>query len=69
MEAPTAAGVPVARCTIERLMRANGWRGNTRAKKVRTTIADPATGRGPDLVNRHFTAARPDQLWVADFSS
>jgi putative transposase len=61
-------GVPVARCTIERLMRANGWRGALRAKKVRTTIADPAAARAPDLVKRHFTAPRPDQLWVADFT-
>ena len=39
-----------------------------RAKKVRTTLADPAAARPPDWVNRHFTAARPDQLWVADFT-
>lgn len=39
-----------------------------RAKKVRTTLADPTAERAPDLVNRHFTAARPDQLWVADFT-
>jgi putative transposase len=61
-------GVPVARCTIERLMRDNGWHGAMRAKKVRTTIADPAAERPADLVKRHFTAARPDQLWVADFT-
>ena len=61
-------GVPVARCTIERLMRDNGWRGATRARKVRTTIADPTAERAPDLVNRHFTAERPNQLWVADFT-
>jgi putative transposase len=61
-------GVPVARCTIERLMRQHGWRGATRLKKVRTTVADPTAARAPDLVNRCFTAARPDQLWVADFT-
>jgi transposase InsO family protein len=61
-------GVPVARCTIERLMRDKGWRGATRARKVRTTIADPAAERAPDLVKRQFTAACPDQLWVADFT-
>jgi putative transposase len=62
------AGVPVARCTVERLMRAHGWRGVTRARNVRTTVADPAAARAPDLVRRHFTAARPDQLHVADFT-
>jgi len=61
-------GVPVARCTIERLMREHGWRGATRARKVRTTVADPAAERAPDLVKRQFTAACPDQLWVADFT-
>ena len=61
-------GVPVARCTIERLMRKRGWRGAMRANKVRTTIADPTAERALDLVNRHFKAARPDQLWVADFT-
>ena len=61
-------GVPVARCTIERLMREHGWRGTTRAAKVRTTVADPAAERAPDLVKRQFTAARPNQLWVADFT-
>ena len=35
-------GIPVAKCTVERLMRANGWRGVTRGRTVRTTIPDPA---------------------------
>ena len=61
-------GVPVARCTIERLMREHGWHGATRVKKVRTTIADPAATRATDLVKRCFTADRPDALWVADFT-
>ncbi len=61
-------GIPVARCTVERLMRANAWRGVTRAKKLRTTVADPAATRAPDLVNRHFGADRPDELHVADFT-
>jgi hypothetical protein len=61
-------GVPVARSTIERLMRANRWRGATRARRVRTTVVDPAATRAPDLVNRDFTAERPDQLHVADFT-
>jgi putative transposase len=61
-------GVPVARCTVERLMRANGWHGVTRARKIRTTIADPTAERAPDLVNRRFKTDRPDVLWVADFT-
>ncbi len=61
-------GIRVARCTVERLMRANGWRGVTRARTVRTTIPDPAHTRAPDLVHRNFQADRPGQLHVADFT-
>jgi putative transposase len=49
-------------------MRANRWRGATRAKTVRTTVSDPTAQRAPDLVNRQFSAQRPDALWVADFT-
>ena len=61
-------GIEVARCTIERLMRTHGWRGVTRRKKVRTTIADPAAGRAPDLVDRQFRVPAPNVLLVADFT-
>ena len=61
-------GIRVARCTVERLMRANGWSGVTRARTTRTTVPDPAHARAPDLVQRNFTAARPGQLHVADFT-
>lgn len=60
--------IPVARCTVERLMRIHGWQGVTRTRKVRTTIKDPAAGRAADLVDRHFTAPAPNQLLVADFT-
>jgi transposase InsO family protein len=61
-------GIRVARCTVERLMRANGWSGVTRARTTRTTVPDPAHARAPDLVQRNFKAARPGQLHVADFT-
>ncbi len=61
-------GLRVARCTVERLMRANGWRGNTRRRKVRTTVPDPDHLRFPDLVGRNFKAAAPGRLLVADFT-
>jgi putative transposase len=61
-------GIQVARCTVERLMKANGWHGVTRAKKIRTTVPDPAATRAPDLVNRQFTVAAPNTLLVADFT-
>jgi len=61
-------GVRVARCTVERLMRGLGLQGAVRGKPVRTTLADPKASCPQDLVNRQFTAQRPDQLWVADFT-
>jgi putative transposase len=62
-------GIVVARCTVERLMRLHGWAGVTRRAAPRTTISDPdALERPPDLVDRQFTVAAPDLLWVADFT-
>lgn len=61
-------GIEVARCTVERLMHAHGWRGVTRTKRVRTTVADPAAARPGDLVERQFHAAAPGLLDVADFT-
>jgi transposase InsO family protein len=50
-------------------MAANGIRGaKRRGKPRRTTTPDPGARRRPDLVQRDFTASRPNQLWVADFS-
>lgn len=60
--------IPVARCTIERLMRINGWRGVVRRKKICTTEPDPAASRAPDLVDRQFRVPAPNMLLVADFT-
>jgi putative transposase len=50
-------------------MRQEGIRGaKRRGKPWRTTIADPAAQKRPDLVNRQFTADAPDRLWVGDFT-
>lgn len=51
-----------------RPMRTAGIQGARRGRTVRTTRSDPADVRAPDLVKRDFTAARPDELWVADFT-
>jgi putative transposase len=62
-------GIEVARCTVERLMRDLGLVGALRGGvKRRTTVADPAATRPADLVNRDFTAAAPNRLWVADLT-
>lgn len=61
-------GRPAPRCQVERLMRAAGLRGAVRGRPVATTRADRTAPRPPDLVDRAFTATRPDQLWVVDFT-
>jgi putative transposase len=58
-------GIAVARCTVERLMGELGLEGVRRGKARRTTMPDPAAARPADLVERDFSAARPNQLWVA----
>ena len=61
-------GVVVARCTVERLMHAQGLQGVRRGKRVRTTVPDETAVRPLDRVNRQFWADRPNQLWVSDFT-
>lgn len=58
-------GIAVARCTVERLMQAEGLAGAVRGKVKKTTIPDPAAQRARDLVGRNFAPAAPDRLWVA----
>src|SRR5690606_16151435 len=61
-------GIAVARCTVERLMRAAGLAGAVRGKVKRTTIGDPSAKHPGDLVERRFAPLAPDRLWVADFT-
>jgi putative transposase len=61
-------GFSVARCTVERLMGRLGIAGAVRGKKYRTTIPDELAARPMDLVERDFSATRPNQLWVADLT-
>ena len=61
-------GHPVARCTVERLMRRRGLQGVRRGKVVRTTVGDSKAACPLDRVNRQFRAERPNQLWVSDFT-
>jgi putative transposase len=59
----------VARCRVRRLMREMGLTGAVRGRAwVTTTQAAPVSERPADLVDRQFTATRPNQLWVADLT-
>jgi putative transposase len=62
-----AQGTPVARKRIARLMRTAGLAGCRPRRFVRTTVADRAAA-APDLVQRQFTAAAPDQVWLTDIT-
>jgi len=63
------AGHEIGRDQVARLMRQMGIEGvSRRRRKVFTTRADPDATRAPDLVNRDFTADRPDALWVTDLT-
>jgi len=63
-------GIPVARCTVERVMGRNGLRGVRRGRRIRTTVPGKGPGheRAGDLLKRDFTAAAPNRRWVADFT-
>jgi len=68
-KAALRAGHEIGRDQTARLMRELGIEGvSRRRKRVFTTLADPDATRAPDLVNRQFTAARPDALWVTDLT-
>ena len=61
-------GIEVARCTVERLMRELHLQGVRRGKFRKTTTPDVRAPRPADLVERNFTATRPNELWVADLT-
>ena len=63
-----AQGVRVSRNRVARLMRQAGLAGVSRRRKKGTTKRDPGAELAPDLVERDFTASKPDELWVADIS-
>jgi hypothetical protein len=57
-----------SRGAVDRAMQALGLSGITRAKAIRTTIGSKDGVRAADLLNRNFTAPRPDHTWVTDFT-
>jgi putative transposase len=60
--------IKVAKCTVERLMRAMGLAGVRRGKTTITTVSNPKAACPLDKVNRQFRVSRPNALWVVDFT-
>jgi transposase InsO family protein len=61
--------IPAAsRGAVDRAMHSLGLSGVCRDKGVRTTIPAKDGIRAGDLLNRDFTAPRPDHTWVMDFA-
>jgi putative transposase len=60
--------IPVARCTVQRLMHDLGLEGVRRGRSRKTTLPGGAIERPVDLLDRDFTAQTPDQRWVADIT-
>ena len=62
-------GIPVARCTVERLMRAGrpGRRGPRARSSAPRSPTRPPSGPGT-WSRRDFAPAAPDRLWVADIT-
>ena len=61
-------GLIVDKDRVARIMAELGVRGASRTRSIVTTRSDTTSPRAPDLVKRRFTAQRPNQLWVSDFT-
>ncbi len=61
-------GIGVGRDRVGRLMDDLGLAGATRTRRIRTTFPAAVATRPADLVERVFSAAAPDRLWVADLT-
>jgi putative transposase len=61
-------GRVVAHCTVQRVYKSMGLHGVVRGRRVTTTVPEPLAHRPQDLVQRDFTATRPNQLWVSDLT-
>ncbi len=60
--------IPVARCTVARLMKDEGLAGAVRGRSVKTTVPAKDASSTADQVRRDFTASRPNALWVSDLT-
>ncbi|MGX1480864.1 UNVERIFIED_CONTAM: transposase InsO family protein [Streptomyces canus] len=62
------AGERINHKRIARVMRGAGLAGVRLRRRHRTTVADPAAAKAPDLVGRDFTASEPNTKYVGDIT-
>ncbi|WP_424883035.1 IS3 family transposase [Streptomyces sp. SLBN-8D4] len=62
------AGERVNHKRIARVMRGAGLAGVRLRRRHRTTVADPAAAKAPDLIGRDFTATEPNTKYVGDIT-
>ncbi len=67
-KAARRGGHDIGRDQVARLMKTLGIEGVRRGRRIRTTRPDDQAARSPDLVDRNFTADRPNRLWVTDLT-
>jgi putative transposase len=67
-KAARRGGHDIGRDQVARLMKTLGIEGVRRGRRIRTTRPDDQADRSPDLVDRNFTADRPNRLWVTDLT-
>jgi len=63
-----AQGIACSRHRIARLMRQDGLRAVQRQRYKQPTRPNPRLPVAPNVLNQDFTAQRPNQKWVADFT-
>jgi transposase InsO family protein len=61
-------GFEVSRKRVARIMRAQGWEGESGRRKVRTTIVDRRAKAAEDRVGRDFNPTAPDVTWCGDIT-
>ena len=62
-------GLPASKRRVERAMRALGLSARMPGRwRLSTTKSDPAHAVVPNVLNRDFTATRPDERWVTDIT-
>lgn len=61
-------GIPAGKERIRKLMQAHGIRGRHKRRYKATTDSKHSFPVAPNLLNRQFSPARPDQAWVADIT-